>query len=108
MVRTGATRCPYCGGDLRFYDTVSRGVKAEYGFKTYISVRRLKCMKCRRVHREIPLSVEPYKRYEKRIIFGLVFGKLSVAQIEYMDFPVKVTIKRWFAFYTTSFIERSV
>lgn len=106
MIRTGETLCPYCGGNLRFYDTVSRGVKVEYGFKTYISVRRLRCIECNGVHRELPVTMEPFKRYEKRIIFGLLSGEYLRTSIEYMDFPVKVTIKRWHAFYTTPYMQR--
>lgn len=105
MIRMNEVECPVCGGKLRYYDTVARGIREEYGIKTYISVRRLKCMDCKVVHREIPENVEPYKRYSSRLIFGILLGELKRSQIEYMDYPASVTIKRWFAIYTSSIVK---
>lgn len=63
-------------------------------------------MDCRVVHMEIPENVEPYKRYSGRLIFGILLGELKRSQIEYMDYPASVTVKRWYAIYATPIVKR--
>ncbi len=36
MINQHETTCPICGGKLKYYDTVKRMVKGEYGKKKYI------------------------------------------------------------------------
>lgn len=92
MVNIGDEFCPNCGGKLRFYDVISRGVLDYEREKHYISVRRLVCTNCKRVHREIPEDVIPYRRYYKHVIFD---GQLSLID----DYPCEMTIKRWRSLY---------
>lgn len=106
MIRTGEVVCPKCGGALKYYDTVARGIRGEYGIKTYISVRRLRCGSCMSVHRELPEIVEPYVRYESRIIFGLMLGTLKKTAVEFVDYPSRCTFKRWFARFTSTIMQK--
>ena len=105
MVHVGEVVCPNCGCALKYYDTVARGIRKEYGISTYISVRRLRCTGCNRVHRELPDTVIPYKRYERRVIFGLVLGTLQKTTIEFMDYPAMITLIRWLAIFTRAIVK---
>lgn len=88
MVYEGCSSCPYCGGVLKYYDSVSRCVLEVEREKSYISIRRLVCTNCKRVHREIPGEILPYKRYSYDVI-----KDIDILLID--DYPCDMTLKRW-------------
>ncbi len=99
MIRKGINKCPLCSGDLKYYDKVKRLIKKEYGIKQYIDIRRFKCSKCKRIHREIPRFITPYRQYTSNIILDVLNGTITSDWLEYEDFPNEVTMKRWMLFY---------
>lgn len=95
MVSADISICPKCGGDLKFYDTVSRIVRTKGRVSKYIRLRRLKCLKCSAVHREIPGIIIPYKQYETEIIRGVQEGFITPEIYGYEDYPCERTMVRW-------------
>lgn len=95
MVKEGDTVCPYCGGALRYYDTVKRFVRTTYGRSYWIDMDRYICTSCMTTHRVIPDTLYPYKHYERRIIDGFIEGQLSFFDLEFEDYPADVTVERW-------------
>ena len=71
MITNDVSTCPKCGGDLKYYDRVTRIVRTK-GRKTWkIPMRRLQCTRCGSVHRELPELIFPYKQYEAEVIIGV-------------------------------------
>lgn len=95
MIRTDETVCPLCGGELRYYDNVARIIRTKRRITTYIEIRRFKCKNCKKVHRELPDNVVPYKQYEKEIIIGVKEGLITSDTMGYEDYPCEATMFRW-------------
>lgn len=95
MVYEGELFCPVCGGALKLYDHVMRMIKIQKGVKTYIYIRRLRCTKCGRVHRELPEHIIPHIHYDKAIVNGVLNGWISPDDLEYEDYPCEMTMIRW-------------
>ena len=95
MVKKGCVECPDCGGQLEYYDKIKRYVRIENGKRKVIFLRRLRCAKCRRIHRELKNIVFPYKQYSAYIIRGFMRGELNNYILEYEDYPCESTIKLW-------------
>ena len=87
--------CSKCGAKAKYYDTVKRIVRAEYGKAYTAYVQRYICTKCKFIHRILPDFLMPYKQYEKRIVNGFIFGTLTSDMLEYEDYPCTSTIKNW-------------
>lgn len=105
MVYEGINRCPVCGGDMRHYDYTSRIVKTKNGEKEFIDIRRLRCLDCNRVHRELPTYLLPYLHYEKEIVDGVQQGLITPETLGYEDFPSEITMERWKSCtFTTDFV----
>ena len=97
MVSTGVKVCPNCRGELKHYDYVPRLVRSKGGVGEYVSIRRLKCSKCNKTHREIPNDIYPFKQYESGIIDGVLTGYITSDTIGFEDYPCDMTMKRWIA-----------
>lgn len=95
MVSNDASNCPSCGGKLEYYDSVSRIIRTKERKAQRIRVRRLRCSKCKAVHRELPKFVFPYKQYEAEIIKGVLEGLITPNTIGYEDYPCEMTMVRW-------------
>lgn len=95
MVAVGQTSCPICGGELRFYDVVSRILKGKGGKKRYISIRRLRCVDYGSTHRELTDDILPFKHYEAEIIRGVIEGLITDQTYGFEDYPCLVTMLRW-------------
>lgn len=95
MIYEGEIKCPICGGDLKLYDHVMRGIKMKKGLKNYIYVRRMKCRECGRIHRELPRHILPYIQYDKRIVPGVLNGSITPDELDYEDYPCEMTMLRW-------------
>lgn len=87
--------CPDCGGNIKYYDTVSRIIRMKGGKTQRIYVRRLRCTQCRTIHRELPEFIFPYKQYDAEIIKGVLEGFITPDTIGYEDYPCEMTMIRW-------------
>ena len=87
--------CPNCGGDLKHYDSVKRVQKTKNGVKKHIKIRRLRCVSCKKIHRELPISILPYKHYEADVIEGVRKGYITQDTIGFEDYPCSMTMLRW-------------
>ncbi len=105
MVVKGESTCPKCGGELKYYDQVQRIVRTK-GRKTWkIPMRRLRCMKCGALHRELPELIFPYKQYEAEVIIGVLEGLITCETLGFEDYPCEMTMIRWLANFATPFME---
>ena len=95
MVINNVSRCPECGGTLKYYDNVKRIVRGKGGKKQCIKIRRVRCIICRRLHRELPEFMVPYKQYETEIIQGVLEGFITSDTIGFEDYPCEMTMLRW-------------
>lgn len=82
--------CPCCQGNLRCIGSRLRGCLDEMGAKMVLSIRRLRCLGCRKIHHELPDKLVPYKRYEATVLELVHDGNLD-AVIE----PALSTVGRW-------------
>ena len=95
MITIDISVCLDCRGNLRYYDSVKRIVRTRYGKTNFIKVRRLKCDACKKVHRELPDYILPFKHYEADIIFGVVEGLISPDVLGFEYYPCQSTINEW-------------
>lgn len=72
-----------------------RIVKTKKGVKNYIYIRRMKCQKCGKIHRELPQHVLPYIQYDKDIVMGVLSGQITSDDLDYEDYPCEMTMIRW-------------
>lgn len=97
MVKEGCEICPQCGGKLKYLDKCKRIVKTTNGEKHWIYLRELKCIKCGKLHRELPDYLLPYKHYEKEVISGVIEGLINSDTLGYEDYPCEMQMSRWIA-----------
>jgi len=95
MVSDGILKCPDCGGKLRYYDKVMRVVRTKRRQTDWVELRRMRCDRCGRVHREIPDYILPYKQYEADLIQGVMEGLITTDTYGYEDYPCEMTMIRW-------------
>ena len=95
MIGVGESICPKCNGYLRYFDNVRRIVRTKRGVVNWISIRRLICITCGAVHRELPNNLLPNKHYELKIIQGFISGELSSYDLDYEDYPCESTVIQW-------------
>ena len=81
--------CPNCGGELRVKDSVPRKRRDRYSKKTTYMIRRLRCKTCKRIHRELPDFLLPYKRYDEETIESVIDKKVDDCTAS------PSTIQRW-------------
>lgn len=95
MIKIDDLTCPKCEGVLKYYDNVNRLVRAENRDFKYIKIRRLRCINCESVHRELPNFIFPNKQYDARIIIGVLNDSIFSDTIEYEVYPCEMTMCRW-------------
>lgn len=95
MITKNDKFCPICSGDLQYRDSVIRFVRTKNRETKCIDVRRLKCLNCGVIHRELPDDVIPYKQYEAEIIFGVIEGLITPEVLGFEDYPCEMTMRRW-------------
>ena len=95
MIRGEVNLCPNCGGGLKYYDRVKRILRTKGGYKTFLKVRRFRCIRCNKLHRELPEFIFEYKHYEAEIINGVIEGYITSDTIGYEDYPCERTMSRW-------------
>lgn len=95
MIINNVRECPGCGGALKHYDNVTRIIRTKGGVRRKIKIRRLKCINCRKLHRELPDFIFPYKQYEAEIIKGVLAGYITPETTGFEDYPCEMTMLRW-------------
>jgi len=95
MVAVDVVVCPECGGDLIFYDTVPRIVRTKNRQARWDSLRRLQCVVCNCVHRELPDYICPHKHYETEVILGVLEGHITSDTLGFENYPCEATMIRW-------------
>ena len=95
MITTNETVCPCCGGHLLYYDTVPRIALTKRRTKNHLKLRRLRCVKCNAIHREILDDILPYKQYEAEVIRGVLEGFITSDTLGFEDYPNEMTMSRW-------------
>jgi hypothetical protein len=56
------------------HSTVRRHYRTEDGTKEWIRIRRLRCKECRKIHRQLPDAILPYKHYLAEVIEEVLDG----------------------------------
>lgn len=87
--------CPFCNNALEYRDSCKRSMKHEGGNRTDILIRRLKCIHCKVLHRELPDCVVPYKHYSAEVISGTLEDIVSPDDLDSEDYPCEATQQRW-------------
>lgn len=95
MITENVSRCPACGGCLKFFDTVKRIVRTKARATEWIMIRRLRCTVCGSLHREIPDNLFPYKQYEAEVIVGVLEGLITCETLGFEDYPCETTMAQW-------------
>lgn len=101
MVYFGEQLCPVCGGKLKHYDKVKRIIRTKYRRSKWLTIQRLKCGRCGRIHRELPDSIYIYKQYEADVIEGVVEGLITSDTLGFEDYPCEKTMQNWIKMNTT-------
>lgn len=95
MISDNETTCPNCGSVLKYYDKVPRIVRTKNRVTSYIQIRRLKCVGCGTLHRELPDCILPHKQYEAEVVRGVLEGLITCETLGYEDYPCEATMSRW-------------
>lgn len=95
MVSIDMSTCPKCGGGLKYYDRVQRIVRTKGRSTWKFHMRRLRCLRCGTIHRELSELVFPYKQYEAEIIIGVLEGFITCETLGFEDHPCEMTMSRW-------------
>ena len=95
MIHDNNAVCPKCGGELKYYDSVERIVRTDFGKRYWIKIERMICTDCHSTHRVIPNILMPYKHYEKEIIKGFVDRSKSSYDLRYEDYPSESVVNEW-------------
>lgn len=95
MVISNASKCPKCGGRLKYYDKVPRIVRTKGGQVKEVRLRRFRCVECKSIHRELPDYIFPYKHYKADIINGVLDGTITPETLGFEDYPCEMTMARW-------------
>lgn len=95
MIINNESTCPKCGGRLKYYDRVPRIVRTKGRVTEWVDVRRLRCVRCGMLHRELPNTIFPYKQYEVELITGVLDGLITSDTLGYEDYPCYATMHSW-------------
>ena len=87
--------CPICGEPLIYRDSCERGMLLEGHERRRYQIRRLKCPKCGKLHRELPDFLAPFKQYSTEIIAGVLDGIVTSEDDDSVDYPCEETMSRW-------------
>ncbi|MDO4292113.1 MAG: DUF6431 domain-containing protein [Eubacteriales bacterium] len=60
-----------------------------------IYLRRFQCKFCKRIYRQIPAFILPYKQYEAEVVKGVLEGLITPQTMGYEDYPCEMTMVRW-------------
>jgi hypothetical protein len=71
--------CPCCGGKLKVIGSRHRGCIKDSGENMDLIIRRLSCLKCNRIHHELPDILIPYKRHGSFSIESVLSESIELA-----------------------------
>jgi hypothetical protein len=74
VISAESTDCPLCNGFLNYRDNKKRQSKNLSGKKRILSLRRLKCEICGKLHIELPDIIQPHKHYDSDTIQCVLDG----------------------------------
>lgn len=95
MIAENVAVCPRCGGQLKYFDSVKRVIRTKARKTEWIDIRRLRCIGCGSLHRELPETLFPYKQYEAEVIIGVLEGLITCETLGFEDYPCELTMLRW-------------
>lgn len=95
MISNDESTCPHCDGNLKYYDSVKRIVRTKRRVTKKVIIRRMRCLNCGSMHRELPDFIFPYKQYESEIIVGVLEGIITSEKLGFEDYPCEMTMARW-------------
>ncbi len=95
MVMNNESTCPKCGGELKYYDKVSRIVRTKGRRTEWVNIRRMRCLSCGMLHRELPNTLFPYKQYEAELIASVLDGLITSDTLGYEDYPCHAAMLSW-------------
>ena len=84
--------CPICSEELKVLGRRKRVVINTDGNKEKLSIRRLRCSLCRKIHHELPDCVIPYKRHCVETIENIITGNTEDICC---DFVTEHRIRSW-------------
>lgn len=87
--------CPECAGKLHYRDSRLRIWKLYGGEKRYLTLRRMKCSVCGRLHNELPDCSVPYKHYGNEVIENVLDEVSTPEDASTEDYPCEATMHRW-------------
>lgn len=87
--------CPICGEPLVYRDSCKRSMLLEGHERHNYLIRRLKCRKCGKLHRELPDFLAPFKQYAVEIISGVLDGIVTSEDEDSMEYPCEKTMQCW-------------
>jgi hypothetical protein len=94
MIKASINSCSNCGEKLKYYDKVKRRYFINNRCENYIFLPRLRCIRCKKIHRVIIGDILPYKHYTESIVKNAIANKEEF-MYENEDYPCELTIKRW-------------
>lgn len=95
MITVNVSVCPGCGKRLKYYDSVKRIVRTKRRKTWWVKIRRLRCVGCGVLHRELTDDILPYKQYEAEVIRGVIEGLITPDTLGFEDNPCEMTMLRW-------------
>ncbi|WP_235549875.1 DUF6431 domain-containing protein [Paenibacillus sp. Soil766] len=87
--------CPCCGEELKVIGSRKRISRNATGEAKVLSLRRLRCNGCRKIHHELPDCLVPYKRYESTCLEEVVSEEEAGTVVAADD----STLYRWRSWY---------
>ena len=87
--------CPCCSGDLIYRDRRRRIMRTFGGKASYIQLRRLRCLACRRLHLELPDCLVPQKHYALEVVEDVLDGASTPEDESTENYPCEQTMCRW-------------
>ncbi|HQA08641.1 MAG TPA: DUF6431 domain-containing protein [Syntrophomonadaceae bacterium] len=82
--------CPCCRGGLKVIGSRKRSCINTHGNKIVLSIRRLRCADCKRIHHELPDILVPYKHHVRESIETTITEERQMSVI-----ADESTLKRW-------------
>lgn len=87
--------CSDCGIPSKYYDKVSRIVRTRGRRTKTVTIKRYRCPRCRRIRRDLPDYIFPYKQYDSEVIIGVIENLITCDTFGFEDYPCEATMARW-------------
>lgn len=74
--------CPFCRGQLFPIGSRKRSLILSDSTKISLVIKRYRCKDCQKIHHELPFCIVPYKRYELKVIEGIIKEHIETGNIK--------------------------